>query len=106
MYARTLITTLALLALTGCKHGVKPTPAAPSRSVSISLDEGALAPCPTEYAQPLDGRQSSLLVNHTEVMGVCHACAINHNALVRGLYSQKGITINGLEHAPDAAASH
>lgn len=103
MFKRILIISLALSMLTACASGVRPTAAVLSQSTQITLDQSTMQKYATQLPQPADGKQSTLLQNHVLSAQLYHQCAIDHNALIDGIYSQRGIVINGIDHAIDSA---
>ena len=98
MCKRILILLGVTLALMGCQHGVRPMPDE-ATIPNLSIPQGQLQPGPATLPQPADGKRSTLLSNHVSVARLYHQLRLRHACLVRTLWGQQGITINGLPPA-------
>ncbi len=74
---------------------MKPT-AASYQPPQLSIDSKLLQKYDTELPQPTDGSQSALMANHVDVTRIAHSCITDHNSLIDSVFSQQGVTINGI----------
>lgn len=67
---------------------------------NLTFPPGQLVNCPAEMAPPLKrGDKASILTNHVQGAETYQECSGAHNALVRTVCAQRGVTINGGEPA-------
>jgi hypothetical protein len=96
MCKRILILLAVSLMATACVHGVKQMPAEVPKP-DVTIPAGQLALCPETLPELVDGKRSSLLLNHVDSAKQYHACGADHKALVCTVTGLTGITINGAD---------
>lgn len=98
MWLRILPLLAVVSLLTACASGVPRTP--DRQAPNLDVPGASVMLCPAELTgDPQQGKPEQMLQAHVEDAETYHACRLRHEALVKALCRQQGVTINGRDPA-------